>query len=443
MTFSGDITELLTKTMPLNNELESFKSPTFPKQLSKRYKYRRTIGVGGFGIVYLADDLEIGRVVAIKQLFKNLEEDPYIYERFLQEARISGQLEHPNIIILYNIERVEHTVFMVMEYLGGGSLDRLMHKQKQFEIRAAIQIMLGIFAGLEAAHHLSVVHRDIKPSNILFGIRGVPKITDFGIAHFPAEAGGSELLEGEGDEQTFIGTPLYMAPEQLLGKPIDTRADIYATGAIFYHMLTGQPPLPISNELSYAELCDIALNIEPRPISHYRSDVPEKLTEIIFKMIHKERSKRFESVEEIKKELLELIISLENDNSNMFLTQKVPTQLFWSSESAILEDILYLLLIDGKISIEERKELGERIEKLGISVVEARRIEDNVRQRLMLPSLADLDGYSQLLYEFLTQDNNNLTDAHKMALENYQKEKAIHDEEIKSIHILITEHLNQ
>ena len=128
MTFTGEITELLTKTLPMDDGVESFKQTTFPEQLSKRYQFRRTIGVGGFGIVYLADDLEIGRIVAIKQLFKNLEEDPYIYERFLQEARISGQLEHPNIIILYNIERVEHTVFMVMEYLGGGSLEDLMHK---------------------------------------------------------------------------------------------------------------------------------------------------------------------------------------------------------------------------------------------------------------------------------------------------------------------------
>jgi serine/threonine-protein kinase len=358
---------------------------TSPKEvIANRYLVKRMIGHGGFGAVYLADDLKIGRLVAIKQLYENLATSEEMAERFLQEARIAGQLEHPNIVILYNVEEVAGTTYMVMEYLGGGSLADLMANHPHMDLRAAIQIMLGIMNGLDAAHRILVVHRDIKPQNILFGIGGHPKITDFGIAHIPIQAGGKEILDFAQEQGTLMGTPAYMAPEQICGDPVDTRSDIYSAGAIFYRMLTGENLVPVGTDLSLPEIRDVVTHIRPKPISTIRPNIPESVQKIVERMTAKRAEERFGDSTEVKSALVQTLAKLRKPGDAIEDEIAYPSMLFWNSPATILEDILYLLLLDRSISPAERRELDIRIERLGISRTQAGAIEDKVRLRLKI-----------------------------------------------------------
>jgi serine/threonine protein kinase len=426
-------------TMPLSDKTITLKSKskgaTFHvhDDISDRYKIRRIIGRGGFGTVYLAEDMKIGRLVAIKQLYESLVDNLEIYERFMQEARIAGRLEHPNIIILYNIEEYEGAAYMVMEYLGGGSLSDLMKKEVQMDIRVSIQIMLGILTGLEAAHNIKVVHRDIKPQNILFGFAGTPKITDFGISHLPASAGGTEFLEHE--DSGFMGTPVYMAPEQVKEQPIDGRVDIYAAGALFYQMLSGQKILPLHSDLEIEEIKEIITHVKPQPITQLRPDLSLAVCSIIEKMTAKKDSNRYKTATEVKKDLFQALLDINSTSSEEATLTPYPTSLFWSSPAAILEDVLFLLLIDGKISPAERDELNIRIERLGISEAEAMQIEDKVRHNLDLPSLDDLNIYATELRKYVTNasSGNIISEEQMLKLEKLQKLLRIDDEEVETI----------
>ena len=250
-------------------------STILPKEISGRYKIRRAVGSGTFGIVYLAEDLKIGRLVAIKQLFPRNAGDSTIQKRFLLEAKIAGQLEHPNIIIVYNVEGDEQSTAIIMEYLGSGSLEDLLRREPMLEPRIAINIMLGILNGLGAAHHIMVVHRDIKPQNIIFAIGSTPKITDFGVAHLPPNAGGVEELF-ESERGSIIGTPLYMSPEQVLMKEVDSRTDLYSAGVILYRMLSGHTLFPYKKNTDMEEVSDFILNTRPESVRKFRKGRAER-----------------------------------------------------------------------------------------------------------------------------------------------------------------------
>ncbi|MFZ2655400.1 MAG: serine/threonine-protein kinase [Victivallales bacterium] len=387
-------------TLPMSDHEHEFDSPvTLPPEVLKRYLIRRPLGKGAFGIVFLAEDRKIGRLVGIKQLVKRTGRDSEIYERFMQEARIGAQLDHPNIVNVLALEEDDVSACIIMEYLGGGSLASYIKKEKKIDPNTAVRIILGVLTGLDAAHHIMVIHRDIKPQNILFGPQGEPKISDFGIALLPEIAGG--IPESQDDRSRIIGTPLYMAPEQISQKPYDHRVDLYATGAVLYEMLTGKKIFNPRGDISIETMRNLVMTIEPDPIEASPS-IPQALAAVTMKLLSKKPEARFGDARST-------IIALERidfSGSQRLSDSKPEVRLgsfgpLISSPAAMLEDVIRLFLVDGSISQAERRELDRRAERLGVNRLHARAIENKIRMELSYPTLEEVEDYSETVRELL------------------------------------------
>ncbi len=407
-------------------------STILPREISGRFKIRRAIGSGTFGIVYLAEDLKIGRLVAIKQLFPRNADDSTIQQRFLLEAKIAGQLEHPNIIIVYNIEGDEQSTAIIMEYLGGGNLEDLLKKENTLNPKIAINIMLGILNGLSAAHHIMVVHRDIKPQNIIFAIGAAPKITDFGVAHLPPSAGGVEELFEE-ERGSIIGTPLYMSPEQVLMKDVDSRTDLYSAGVILYRMLSGHTLFPYKKNAEMEEVRDLILHTKPESIRKFRKDVPKEIDDVLFRMLDKKPENRYPNASEVARDLIKVSAKLKSKTPDGKVPAPMIGELLYSPAS-ILEDIISLLLVDGVITPPERTELEKRTEKLGLSEIQSRAIEEKIREEKDLPRLEDLEKLRAMAEHFFELSRGQCLDEDQLRqLKVLQCQFRVSKEELKSI----------
>jgi len=209
--------------------------PLAPNQQLFEYRIMRVLGQGAFGTVYLAHDTLLDRPVAIKELTLTAQTDEVAFKRFLQEARAAGGLNHPHVVTVYALKVVESNVYLVMEYLAGGSLRGLLEERSPLPVEKAVRIAADVCEGLAAAHAKSIVHRDVKPENILLTEDGRAKVGDFGIVHVPRGAGGTSLTQAGFQP----GTLVCMSPEQIRGRPVDGRSDVYQVGALLYEMLTG------------------------------------------------------------------------------------------------------------------------------------------------------------------------------------------------------------
>ena len=255
------------------------------------YKIIGKLGEGGMGVVYLADDLKLNRQVAIKFLPEHLTKDRESVERFEREANTAAALNHPNIVTIHEIAEENGQTFIVMEYIDGQSLRELIIDNRQLPIDNYIDIIAQICEGLSEAHRADIVHRDIKPENILIDSRGRVKILDFGLAKL---RGISKLTK----ETSTLGTVHYMSPEQVQGKDVDHRSDIWSLGIVFYELLTGEVPFTGDYEqaVSYAILNEnIKLFID--------KDTPEELESIIEKCLTKNPADRYQNADEIKNDL--------------------------------------------------------------------------------------------------------------------------------------------
>jgi eukaryotic-like serine/threonine-protein kinase len=200
-----------------------------------RFEITGTLGEGGMGIVYAARDTRLDRSVALKMIRRDTS-DPEAAERLRREARAAATVNHPNVCQLYDIGEADGDTFIAMELLEGESLAARLGRGP-LPPAEAVQAMLATLSALEALHACGLIHRDLKPSNIFLTAHGV-KILDFGLARsIEVEAGETRLTMAG----TVVGTPQYMAPEQLTGQPVDTRADIFAAGVVLYELLTGRP----------------------------------------------------------------------------------------------------------------------------------------------------------------------------------------------------------
>jgi len=218
--------------------------PLTPGDTLFEYRITRALGQGAFGTVYLAQDTLLDRPVAIKELTSAAQADRAAFQRFLQEARAAGSLNHPNIVTIYALKPADAAVYLVMEYLPGGSLRVLLNQRGRLLVDDAARIAADVCDGLAAAHargivHRDIVHRDIKPENILLTADGRAKVGDFGIAHVPRAAGGA-YLGGLTEAGFQPGTLIYMSPEQIRGEAVDGRSDVYQVGALLYEMLAGR-----------------------------------------------------------------------------------------------------------------------------------------------------------------------------------------------------------
>jgi eukaryotic-like serine/threonine-protein kinase len=257
-----------------------------------RYRIMRKLGSGGMADVYLAEDEELGRRVAIKILNDKYAPDEQFVERFRREAKNAAGLSHPNIVSIYDRGEAEGTYYIAMEYLDGRSLKELVVARGPLPIPDAISATRQVLAALRFAHRKGVVHRDIKPHNVMADADGRLKVTDFGIAR----AGVSQMTEAG----SIIGTAQYLSPEQARGAPVDQRSDLYSMGVVLYEMLTGQ--VPFTGE-SPVEIAMKHLSDTPRPPSLLRPDIPPDLDMVVLRALAKNPEDRFQTAEEMDAEL--------------------------------------------------------------------------------------------------------------------------------------------
>lgn len=213
------------------------------------YEIVRVLGRGGFAAVFEARDLMLNRRVAIKQLLLEKTSHQKSVRRFVQEARVAADLEHPNVVTVYGLRAKKERIYMILEYLPGGSLQDMLKQRGALPKNEAIKLITGICEGLGKLHAKGIVHRDIKPENILLTADGRPKITDFGIAHVPQAAGGMALTQAGFQPSTVICS----SPEQFRGEKLDTRSDVYQVGEVLYHMLAGRHYIDINAIETQAE----------------------------------------------------------------------------------------------------------------------------------------------------------------------------------------------
>ncbi len=205
------------------------------------YRVLRRLGEGGMGEVFLGEDVELGRRVAVKLISKRVASDATLTARFLREARLLATIEHPHVVRVYSFGRTEERPYLVMEYVEGQSLGELIRNKGPLPLTEALRILREAIEGLQAAHELNIIHRDIKPANILLDRRGGVRVADFGLAKRSSSgpADGDSAITQSG---YFVGSPHYLAPEQAQGEPTDFRSDVYSLGVVLYEMLTGERP---------------------------------------------------------------------------------------------------------------------------------------------------------------------------------------------------------
>ena len=270
-----------------------------PGKTVAHFRIVSTLGAGGMGVVYLAEDTKLGRRVALKVLPLDFAADRQRLQRFLLEARSASSLNHSNVAHIYEIGEDEGMRFIAMEYVEGQSLDQRIDGQP-LDIGEMLSISLQIAEALDEAHQKGIVHRDIKPQNIAITPRGQVKVLDFGLAKVSSEV---ESDAGDGGSTRFktepgvvIGTVHYMSPEQALGRSVDARTDIFSLGVVMYEMATGR--LPFSGA-TRTETVDLILHAEPAPIAHLNYTVPPAVCETIEKCLTKDPGARYASAREL------------------------------------------------------------------------------------------------------------------------------------------------
>jgi pentatricopeptide repeat protein len=274
------------------------------------YRIMEAIGRGGMGVVYKAEDLKLGRFVALKLLPGYLARDPQSLRRFEQEARAASALNHPNICTVYEIDESEGLHFIAMELLQGETLRERMNRGR-LQIGEILGIANEICDALEAAHSAGIIHRDIKPANIFLTRRGTAKVLDFGVAKsvdpiLVEQSSSFSLLctlQSAPDltnPGAALGTVAYMSPEQADGQPVDTRSDIFSLGAMLYEMTTGQLPFPAKMP---ADAIRAIQNDTPKSIEELNPKVPSELARIIHKAMQKDRSLRYQHAAEMRASL--------------------------------------------------------------------------------------------------------------------------------------------
>jgi len=256
-----------------------------------RYKYIDRIGKGAFGTVLLMEDTVVDERLILKFLNPNVAEDEEVMKRFVHELRYSRKITHNNVIRIYDFLFIQGNYAISMEYFASHTLGSEIVNEKPMPLKRALQFGIDMCTGMAVAHQQGIIHRDLKPANVLINDAGLLKIVDFGVA--AAQQQGDTQLTKTG---YVIGSPKYMAPEQILGKKVDERSDIYAVGVMLYEMLTGIPPYAKGDHMSvmYQHVQGRA-----RPPREINPALPQGLPELIMRAMAVDKTKRFQSMDEL------------------------------------------------------------------------------------------------------------------------------------------------
>ncbi len=311
----GSPAPLFSKPLPIANDGRTavLQSPS-PRIIDGRYTLLDLLGEGGMGQVYRAQDQQLDEVVALKMLHPDLLSKTEAVHRFKQEARLARRVTHPNVARTFDLGETDGTLYLTMEFVEGESLSDRLKRKRTLPLEETVSLCLAICAGLDAAHQQSIIHRDLKPENILLANDGRAVLTDFGIARL--ESGDSHFKTAMG---VVVGTPTYMAPEQIEGKgKIDARTDLYALGCILFEMLAGSPAW-LGND--FIVLATARFMQPPPDVRTRRPDVPEAMAELILRCMARQPDKRFSSAVEVVQALQALTSASIAQPTRTFLTQ--------------------------------------------------------------------------------------------------------------------------
>jgi eukaryotic-like serine/threonine-protein kinase len=279
-----------------------------------RYEIRKPLGAGGMGEVYMAQDVRLERIVALKILPEGVSHDPQRMRRFEQEARAASSLNHPNVAHIYEIEEESGHRFIAMEYVEGATLRQHM-AASPLMLGQALDIAQQVTAALAAAHAAGIIHRDIKPENIMLRTDGYVKVLDFGLAKLTEQHG---VMDTEAPTKALVntgpgmvmGTARYMSPEQARGQEVDARTDLWSLGVVLYEAVAGRPPFEGSTA---SDVISAILSKEPPPLARYARDVPESLEWIVTKALTKDKEERYQTAKEMLVDLRRIKQRLEVD----------------------------------------------------------------------------------------------------------------------------------
>ncbi len=270
------------------------------------YRVIRRLGRGGMAEVYLAEQISLKRNVALKVLHADLARDQSYIERFRREAQSAAALVQANIVQIYEVGEVDGHHFIAQEYVAGRNLRQYLGRYGAVEPVMAVNVIRQVAMALQKAGEMNVIHRDIKPENIMLSTKGEVKVADFGLARINDEP----TKQGLTQVGITMGTPLYMSPEQVEGKRVDPRSDIYSLGVTAYHMLSGEPPFDGSNALAIALQ---HIKNHAQPLQDVRPDIPEELVDVVNQMMAKDPDARPSSGNALLKELRKIKIDVDEN----------------------------------------------------------------------------------------------------------------------------------
>ena len=273
--------------------------------IKDRYEILEVLGEGGMAFVYKAMDTQLERFVAIKTLKPNYVNQETFVERFRREAKTAANLNHPNIVQIFDWG-IEEEPFFVMEYIEGNTLTSIIAKNRTISLGDVLFIGAQVASGLQAAHQKGLVHRDIKPGNIMITPDGKVKVTDFGIVSLQNEE--SDITK----TGSILGTASYISPEQAQGRPVSIESDLYSLGTVLYELIAGKPPFSGESPISTATK---HLTDKPEKLSNFRKDIPKGVENAVLKLLEKSTFDRFKSAEDLRAVLLQQRTSLQSEQT--------------------------------------------------------------------------------------------------------------------------------